>query len=291
MNDSRLARLPAAALLPLLLVIPVRGYGQVFQGPAEIPDSETFLLAPADDGDPYHLVVALPASYGTHPHRRYPVLYLTDGDVARGTPAEIARFLASAGRIPEIITVGVGYGADLAEWRSRRGSDLRPPLEGLPEPARADRFLEFLTKRVIPFVEGRYRTVPDRGLWGYSLGGLFGSWVLMRHPGTFHRYILGSPSYGATTRRFTEWAASLNTEQPPPTGRVYTSVGVRESRSMRSNWRTVWDAVERHAPAGLRIVRSEPGQHHVAGAWTAMSEGMEAVYRDDHAGRDRGGRR
>lgn len=33
----------------------------------------------------------------------------------------------------------------------------------------------------------------SRGFLGYSLGGLFGSWVLINHPGIFDRYMVGSP--------------------------------------------------------------------------------------------------
>jgi predicted alpha/beta superfamily hydrolase len=60
----------------------------------------------------------------------------------------------------------------------------------------ADKFLAFLTDELMPVIDKRFPTDPkDRGYWGDSLGGLFGTWVLFTKPQTFNRYILGSSSF------------------------------------------------------------------------------------------------
>ena len=55
--------------------------------------------------------------------------------------------------------------------------------------------LAFIRNDVITFIESNYRTDPsNRTYFGFSLGGLFGTYALMTHPDTFRNYILGSPS-------------------------------------------------------------------------------------------------
>lgn len=53
----------------------------------------------------------------------------------------------------------------------------------------ADNHRPFIRNDVIQFIESNYRTY-----FGFSLGGLFGTYALMTHPDTFKNYILGSPS-------------------------------------------------------------------------------------------------
>ena len=47
----------------------------------------------------------------------------------------------------------------------------------------------------MPFIDEEYRTVQtDRGLYGFSMGGLFTVYTMLHHPDLFQRYIAGSPS-------------------------------------------------------------------------------------------------
>jgi uncharacterized protein len=53
----------------------------------------------------------------------------------------------------------------------------------------AVRFLECIEKEIIPFVESNYRVSPaDRGIGGYSYGGLFSLYVLFFKPALFSIY-------------------------------------------------------------------------------------------------------
>ena len=55
-------------------------------------------------------------------------------------------------------------------------------------------FLRVLIEELIPDIEARYRANGDRTLVGYSMGGLFGAYVLFQSPETFKRIVLVSPS-------------------------------------------------------------------------------------------------
>ncbi len=146
-------------------------------------------------GEERTILVSTPRGYerGTE---RYPVLYMTDGEAhlvhTRGT----VDFLARNGRIPDLIVVGVANThrtRDLTPTTvSRLRADGRAFLD--EETGGATRFLEFIEKELIPFVEERYRTAPFRILAGHSLGGLFALGALVERPGLFGATIAVSPT-------------------------------------------------------------------------------------------------
>ena len=70
------------------------------------------------------------------------------------------------------------------------------PLEGLKvESGGAPLLLRSLGEEIVPFIEANYRTSPaDRGLAGYSYGGLFVLYALFHKPEMFTRYFAGSPT-------------------------------------------------------------------------------------------------
>lgn len=116
--------------------------------------------------------------------------------------------------------VGIAYHTDedrlraLVEWSVWRRRDFTPEPEPAADSSWQDRlvglggnadlevrsggaaaFLEFLQRKVIPFVEANYHVSrSDRSLAAYSLGGLFTLYALFQAPETFHRFLVGDPS-------------------------------------------------------------------------------------------------
>lgn len=135
------------------------------------------------------VTVHLPPGYVRDPVRRYPVLYLHDGqnvfDDERAAfgkswrAAETADRLARAGRIRPVILVGIdNTGARLDEY-------------GLyPEPAhdaggRGEDYALFVLEELKPFIDRTYRTLPgrkDTGVCGSSMGGLVSLTMAWKHP-------------------------------------------------------------------------------------------------------------
>lgn len=139
--------------------------------------------------DSFYILVSIPDDYYST-DKRYPVLYVLDGDVAFGMAASIARYLQIGENIPELIIVGIGYGAIDKLAGEKRRRDYRPTQAG-----DAENFLNFLEEELLPFIDNNYRTVPgERAINGYSIGGLFGLYTLFTKPEIFNRYIIGSPS-------------------------------------------------------------------------------------------------
>jgi predicted alpha/beta superfamily hydrolase len=175
----------ACALLTLLPSILCAGetieIGQRISLHSEILDEDRSLL------------VYLPESYDSSDFR-YPVLFLLDGDSEFFHTAGIVEFLAGAGRIPEMIIVGV--------VNTVRSRDLTPESRDTEEVAfwpavgGADQFLRFFQNELIPFVDESFRTVPYRVIRGQSFGGLLAIYDMMSPSPTFNAYLTSSPVVG-----------------------------------------------------------------------------------------------
>ncbi|HEU4887365.1 MAG TPA: alpha/beta hydrolase-fold protein, partial [Thermoanaerobaculia bacterium] len=152
------------------------------------PATERFTLTSKIMGEPRTIAVRLPASYRTT-ERRYPVVYLTDGEGHLGHTAATIEFLSREGRMPEAITVAVA--------NTDRGRDLSPTRVASRPGATggADRFLDFFEKELIPAIESRYRTASYRVFGGHSLGGLFALHGVFTRPKLFDAWIAVSPAF------------------------------------------------------------------------------------------------
>ncbi len=147
-------------------------------------------------------MVQLPVSYNdkTYSDKRYPVLYLLDGNVHMLSVSGVTNFM-SAGlnfnlQIPELIIVAIP--------NTNRMRDLSPTnsmidLNGkkrkyYADSGGADLFLDFIEKELIPHIDETYRTIPHRTIVGHSLGGLLAIYSLIERPDLFQGYIAADPS-------------------------------------------------------------------------------------------------
>ncbi len=144
--------------------------------------------------DDFYMYISLPDDYDQS-DKKYPVMYLLDGDVAFGMAASIARYLQFGNTIPELIIVGIGYGAlKKNEGNMRIRDQTISSRRGRQGTGGAPKFREFIKEELFPYINNTYRAIPDdRTLNGYSLGGLFAMYTLFTEPEMFNRYIIGSP--------------------------------------------------------------------------------------------------
>ena len=174
--------------------------------------------------DDYQLLISLPDSYGES-EKKYPVIFVLDGDVAFGMVTSIARYLQVGNSIPEIIVVGIGYGSMTKDEGNKRTRDYSPAQGG-----GAESFLNFLRSELFPFVDSVYRTVPDdRTISGYSLGATFALYTLFTYPDAFKRYILGSPHLSAGNFAIYNYEESAAVKFREINANVFISVGSEES--------------------------------------------------------------
>jgi predicted alpha/beta superfamily hydrolase len=151
-------------------------------------------------GEDRTILVRVPEYYSEATPRKYPVLYVLDGEYFFEQAVSAVQFNSELGYdrgqhpIPEMIVVGivnVDRDRDYTPTHapSQSGGQLSFPTSG-----GAATFLKFLETEVFPLVETRYRAYPDRILSGWSLGGLFTVHTYLYNPSLFSRYLAISPS-------------------------------------------------------------------------------------------------
>ncbi len=227
------------------------------------------------------LRVWLPPGYddGENLGRRYPVLYLNDGqnlfEAATSYAGvewqvdETADRLIREGAVPPMIIVGMdNAGKDrIREYMPHRS--MHPMMLRV----QGQRYPDFLMKEVMPFVERSYRIASgpeNTGLGGSSLGGLIALYTAMVRPGAIGRLLLESPSLWASHRQAIKESRSVRIWPE----RTYLGVGTAEAGSTEQS-RTVTDDVRELAGILRRAVLSEKrlrlviedGAGHNEGAW------------------------
>jgi predicted alpha/beta superfamily hydrolase len=132
--------------------------------------------------------VHLPDSYAWAKERRYPVLYVLDGETHFLHTAGSVAYLAAQGEIPEMIVVAVESTVRIRDFTQSDWSSAWVGGGG------AANFKRFLSSELIPNIERTYRTDGFRVLVGHSAGGQFVLYCLASEPSLFQAYLAFSPS-------------------------------------------------------------------------------------------------
>lgn len=149
------------------------------------------------------IYIHYPKADPKNPTKKYPVLYLMDGESHFDMLSQYTDYLSrwDVNVIPEMIVVGIA--------NTKRTRDLTPTESiidyfGKPDTSRNswmkpsggnERFLTFIREELMPYVEQNYRTAPYKIFAGHSFGGLASINCLLIHPELFDAYIAVSPSF------------------------------------------------------------------------------------------------
>jgi predicted alpha/beta superfamily hydrolase len=150
----------------------------------------------------YELYIKLPENYSKHQDKIFPVIYFTDAIWHVELLSGATEFM-----MEDVILVGVSwqkdipedlkqeYGAHFSRYGDYSFKKRTNPKHPKIKFGQANSHLRFIREDVFKYVENNYRTQPNnRTYFGFSAGGLFGTYALMAQPESFKNYILGSPS-------------------------------------------------------------------------------------------------
>ena len=187
--------------------------------------------------DSRDVMVYLPPGYEQEPERRYPVLYMNDGQnlfddetaYVRGRSwkmAESADAAIAAGEAEPLIVVGIANAGE------RRLAEYTPTRDWKMGGGEADRYGRMLTEELLPYIATRYRVRPgtaSTGLGGSSLGALAALYLGLAHADVFGRLAVLSPSVWWNHRVI----VSLVGETAPrlgPRPKIWLDIGEGEGR-------------------------------------------------------------
>jgi predicted alpha/beta superfamily hydrolase len=148
----------------------------------------------------------LPYNYYSEPKKRFPVLYLQDGQNlfessapygTWGVDRQLAK-LAQEGK-GEVIVVAIDHGG------RQRINEYSPVHTNQFGEGLGKDYARFLAETLKPYIDDKYRTLPDRnntGIGGSSMGGLISLYAGLLYPHVFSKYMIFSPSLWLTPGMF-----------------------------------------------------------------------------------------
>ena len=131
--------------------------------------------------------------------QRYPVVYLLDGDAHFSSVVGMIQQLSTVNGnmiCPEMIVVGIPN-TDRTRDLTPTHVDFDPPFvdSGFGKTTGGgEKFLSFIEKELMPYIDAKYPTEPYKMFIGHSLGGLMVMQSFVHHTKLFNSYVCIDPS-------------------------------------------------------------------------------------------------
>ncbi|WP_338766370.1 alpha/beta hydrolase-fold protein [Massilia sp. METH4] len=246
----------------------------VAKGRLEIVDK----FASPQLGNERKLRIWLPAGYDRDGGKRYPVLYMHDGQNLYDPKTaysvewnidEVVDRLAKGGDMREIIVVGI-------DNTPERNAEYTPCCDAWYGGGKVAQYARFVVDSVKPYIDGRYRTLPDQAntaVMGSSFGGLASLYLAQHHPDVFGQAGIVSGSFwwnGGTLVATAPRAATTPVRLYVDAGTAMD--GVEATRAfrqaiIRNGWREGRDLLYVEDEGGLHNERDWAGRVHRALTW------------------------
>lgn len=184
-------------------------------------------------GNSRDITVYLPPGYDDSQDRRYPVLYMHDGQNLFEShrafiPGQHWKLAEAANEVignrlaAPMLIVGIDNGGSdrIDEYTPVRDEERNAG-------GRAGDHARMLLEEIKPMIDAKYRTLPDRdnsAIGGSSLGGLVSLWLALNHSHAFGRAAVISPSVWWKGRAVLQEVESFDGEHP----RLWLDIGGRE---------------------------------------------------------------
>ena len=180
--------------------------------------------------------VYLPPSYKNSALKKYPVLYVQDGQNAFSTAGPFTAFgwgnweldktvdrLSTENKMREIIMVAVDCSA--SRYREYRG-----PIPPGADNRAYERYSEFLIRELKPRIDREYRTMTNAAntaVLGSSMGGICSVALAWQHPNIFGQAASLSGAFQVEEKYFLNEVLAKHRSEPKPI-RIYLDSGTRD---------------------------------------------------------------
>jgi predicted alpha/beta superfamily hydrolase len=275
--------------------------------PVTLPRSWAFPLA-GSDGRERSIMVAAPTTPA--PAGGYPAIYLLDGHALFGMAHDLANLFAVRAEVSGIdngLVVAIGYPSgetfdgpartlDFTAPSLVPSTPMRPDGRPWPPTGGADSFIDFLTRDLVPLIEGEWQASRERRtLFGHSLGGLLVVHAVLTSPASFRSFVAASPSlwFGQEQPAPPPTLAAELAALPPRdlillAGSLEEPAGpaaadpVRAERQRRNrilgNARDLIERLAASAPALRASLHALPDENHASMLPTALSRGVRLAF-------------
>lgn len=232
------------------------------------------------------MYIHVPKADPANPNRRFPVLYLLDGENHFHILSAYVDYLSHWGVIPPMIVVGIINNA--------RGRDLTPTKSMVTYDGKVDSsykmtggnesFFRFIKVELIPYIEKNFKVEPYRVFAGHSFGGITTLNGLFTQPDMFDAYIAVSPSLWWDNKYILKLAEKKLTKSARLNKKLFYSAGnegINEPGSFHTDVVKFDSLVVHQAPKDLSYTyKSYPEETHMTEPIVAYYEALRFIYRN-----------
>ncbi|MCD0466095.1 alpha/beta hydrolase-fold protein [Flavobacterium sp. ENC] len=114
---------------------------------------------------------------------RYPVIYVLDGSENFNTVVSITEHMEESNLCPPMIVVGILHQNRLVDLTTGTDKELPDVVGG------GEKFMSYVEKELIPYIDANYPTTTYKTFIGHSLGGLTVMNTFLHNPKLFNSYV------------------------------------------------------------------------------------------------------
>lgn len=225
--------------------------------------------------------IYLPKTYFKQPARRYPVLYMHDGQnlfdeaiTAFGEWGVDEALDSLQQKHREAIVVGIDNGP-------RRLNEYNPFENPRFGEGNGDEYLQFLVNSLMPFVDRHYRTLKGRQhtiIAGSSMGGLISYYAMLKYPDVFGKAGIFSPAFWAAKPGIDSLTKTFNIQL---SGKMFFYMGGKEGGQYLSDMMEIETEIAKRTSV-LILSITDPESGHNEKAWRKWFPSFyEWIMRDD----------
>ncbi|KAF7786156.1 hypothetical protein PRUB_a0633 [Pseudoalteromonas rubra] len=199
------------------------------------------------------ITVALPSSYATNSTKRYPVLYVLDGELNGELVKGMLHRLHLSNGSYEHIIVGITTNNRLRDFAPTVNKDPRGPVG---EGGGGDHFLDFMEEELIPKINSDYRTSNFNVLAGHSVAGLLVIHSFQSRPKLFQSHLAFSPAVWWGARETSEATKKYVKSKKTIQNYLYMGIG-DEGGEMREVYDSLAQTIMRNRHLDLKLQLDE----------------------------------
>ncbi|MET4108034.1 alpha/beta hydrolase-fold protein [Hymenobacter sp. UYP22] len=211
--------------------------------------------------------IYLPNDYGTAATKRYPVLYMHDGQNVFDACTSFSGEWGVDETLSQLQQQGVDATGSIVVAIDNGGSDRLNEYSPWNNPqyggGQGDQYVDFLVQTLKPYIDQNYRTLTGReftGIAGSSMGGLISTYAALKYPQVFSKVGVFSPAFWFADKPLFQY---LRQHPANPATRFYFVSGSTESQTMVPLMQAMRDSLAKGGvpAANLSFNAKADGQH------------------------------
>jgi len=156
----------------------------------------------------------------------YPVIYLLDGSENFNTVVSITEHMEESNLCPPMIVVGILHKNRLVDLTTGTDKELPDVVGG------GEKFMSYVEKELIPYIDANYPTTSYKTFIGHSLGGLTVMNTFLHNPKLFNSYVSLDASLWWNNRKVVQEAKTILPTQNYKGKTLYMAMANRLERGI-----------------------------------------------------------